>query len=722
MRLPPPRGRHPLLALFCLSLLALSHPGDSTRVVFDDIGELAGAVSYTHVVLPINLRVTADNAIELRKNLHQQFDWLIAHLREGASKGRKITISNDLARLQVVITELEELDDVFDRLVSIRQYFPADFEQLDLPSRFNGTFDFESFRRELENMNSTTRPPRDAWTDLNKFAENLDAQYNGSSKSQLARLSTYTKPLSRSKRLVPFVPLIVGAAKVTTSLFSTIHGLYTRRELKQLRHEVSDLQTNYRNVVRLSTANTVAITLLQHSLKDVEDSTANALLHNPAVHQAEVDRIIKGLHRAIDLMIQLVQEAQHNKLAAGFLRPEAMEDAFKRVEASAALNLCDMTLEQPEDLALVEVSFISDKDGAVLILHVPMIPHGTLLHLLRLHPFPIPMGHNFSLMPEVAVDVIGISKTGYSTEIRYSDLVDCHKIGRTYYCSKQNILTSQGTPSCLRALHDKDFDGALRLCELKVRPAAEAVIRLDHSQYLVYSPISVSAQRSCAVFALDATIDIPKGISTVPVPAGCSVQLKQHQIHSDTSVTVSDNHFSYVWDWESTVLRLDTHANHLEQLALDLEHHSGPVHLHDVLERSDELHQHLMEQTELNRTLSDSTLAARKERNVNQILAIVGLTFAILSIAGLGFGAFYFRSRLRVFIRAIRYILKRATSVGKWLKPSTTSSANNNTSDPDRIYPNIPNDMWTELSAFTDLLSQQALRLRRPRDHPAIDV
>ena len=726
VRLPRPPGLHFFLSFLFLFLLALSQTSDSTRVVFDDIGELAGAVSYTHVVVPINLRVTADSAIGLRKDLHQRFDWLITHIKDGAAKGHTITSSNDLARLQVVVAQLEDLDDVFDRLVSIRQYFPADFEQLDLPTRFNGTFDFESFRHELETATSdktTTRQPRNDWDVLSKFADNLDTQYYGSSPLQLERLGNYTMPSTRPKRFLPFVPLVVGAAKVTTSLFSTIHGLYTRRELKQLRHDVTNLQATTRNVVRLTTANSVAITLLQHTLKEVEDNTANALLHSPAVHHAEVDRVIKGLHRAIDLMIQLVQEAQHNKLAAGFLRPEAMADAFKRVEAAAALSLCDMTLEQPEDLALVEVSFISDKDGAVLILHVPMIPHGTLLHLLRLHPFPIPLGTNYSLLPEVSVDVIGISKSGYSTEIRYSDLVDCHKIGRTYYCSKQNILTNQGTPSCLRALHDKDFDGALRLCELKVRPAAEAVIRLDHSQYLVYSPTSISAQRSCAIFALDATIDIPKGISTVPVPAGCSVQLKQHQIHSDTSVTVGDNHFSYVWDWESTVLRLDTHTNHLSQLAQDLEHHSGPVHLHDVLERSDELHQHLMDQTEFNRTLSDTTLAARKERNTNQILAIVGLVLCVLALFGLAFGAFYFRFQLRTFIHAVRYILRRVPPLSKWLKPPSSSSAtNNNSNDPERLYPNITTAMWTELSDFTDLLSQQAIRLRRPREHPAIDV
>ena len=130
-----------------------------------------------------------------------------------------------------------------------------------------------------------------------------------------------------------------------------------------------------------------------------------------------------------------------------------------------------------------------------------------------------------------------------------------------------------------------------------------------------------------------------------------------------------------------------------------------------------------MDQTEFNRTLSDTTLAARKERNTNQILAIVGLVLCVLALFGLAFGAFYFRFQLRTFIHAVRYILRRVPPLSKWLKPPSSSSAtNNNSNDPERLYPNITTAMWTELSDFTDLLSQQAIRLRRPREHPAIDV
>ena len=100
----------------------------------------------------------------------------------------------------------------------------------------------------------------------------------------------------------------------------------------------------------------------------------------------------------------------------------------------------------------------------------------------------------------------------------------------------------------------------------------------------------------------------------------------------------------------------------------------------------------------------------------------MGLVLCGLSLFGLAFGAFYFRFQLRTFVRAVRYILRRVPPLSKWLRPPSATATNNNSSDPERIYPNITNDMWTELSSFTDLLSQQAIRLRRPRENPAIDV
>lgn len=701
MRLTPrPPGLHVFLAFLFTALLFLSQSSDGTRVVFDDIGEMAGAVSYTHVFLPIDLRVTAENAIKLREDLDQRLATLVTRIGTDATS---ITDANDLAQLRVVVAQLTDLDDVFDRLVSIRQYFPADFDKLELPFRFNGTFDYDAFVKELDTDRSSVRPlPRDRYVHLQYFKVNPDG---------------------RNKRLVQFIPFIVGAAKVTTSIFSTINGLYTRKQLKVLRLEVNGLKTNVRSVVKLTTANTVAITLVHNKLKEVENEVVNALMNNPAIHQAEVDRIIKGLHRSIDLLIQIVQEASHNKLATGFLTPEVLESTFKRVESAAKLQHCDLVLEQPADLALTEVSFISDENGATLILHVPMIPQGTLLHLLRLHPFPIPLG-NFSLVPEVNVDVIGISESGHSAEIRYSDLVDCHKIGRTYYCEKQNILTDKGTPSCLRALHDKDFDGALQLCELKVRPSAEAAIRLDPTHYLIFSPASISASRTCHAGGSSSsnTVDVPKGISTLEVPPGCILKLRHHEIYADSSVTVADNHFSYTWDWEVTVLRLDQHAGHLAKLAEDLAHHSGPVHLHDVLERSERLHRESMEQTELNRTLSNTTLEARRERQLNQTLSVVGMFFAGFAIIGLVFGALHFRLKLLSYARAIRYVFRQAPDVTKWFRPTEPSITENNNTPATRLYPDLNTERWTELANFSRLLQQQALRLRTPRPSPAIDV
>jgi len=278
--------------------------------------------------------------------------------------------------------------------------------------------------------------------------------------------------------------------------------------------------------VQLSIAQTVAIVELSTNLRDLHDKVALALLKAPAISSAEVNFIINGLHRAISLIFNTVQQAQDNRLAIEFLSPTVLQSTFKDVTAAAQINQCTLLLEQPADLSQVEVSYISDEEGTVIVLHVPMIPQEAILRLMRLRPFPIPLDNRSALLPSVTPDVIGISDSNkmLSAEIRYSDLLECHKIGKTFYCERQNILTRNAN-TCLTALHDQDLKRALHLCDLKVVDAEEAVLATAPQEFLVYSPTSSTAQRTCVDFGRGASVSIPKGISTITLPVGCYLDL-----------------------------------------------------------------------------------------------------------------------------------------------------------------------------------------------------
>jgi len=646
---------------------------------------MAGAVSYVHVVVPIELRTTAENAIALRQLLENRFRQRVQAVHNVANK-TPIETANDLSRLRVIITDLEETDHLFDRLLTLSQYFPHDFENLTLPPRFSGTFNFSSV------------------TDRTDFQADFDRWFENRWNDPIGFYYHNRPPIVRKAR---FIPIVAGAAKLGASLFSTINGLYTRAQLREIKKELADIHQDQRKIIKLVSTNAVAIALLDTKLVDTHSATADALMNSPAADHAEVDHITKGLHRALDLLVQVVQEAQKNRLASEFLRPQVLEQTFTDATKAASASGCQMVIESAADLSLVEVSYLADSDGSLLLLHIPIVPADTLLRLLRLIPFPLPLGNSTSsLIPEANIDVIGLSDSGYSTEIRYSDLVECHKIGRTYYCQKQGILGFK-VPSCLRALHDKDLTLAVQLCELKVVPQIETVVRITPNRYLVFSPKSLSATRHCASSSLGASVDIPHGISRVEIQSGCWLELDKHHVYADNSIHIGSYQFSYEWKWGSMLSQLEKHPQQFQSFANALNRQTGPLRLQDVLTQAEQIHLDLIRSQDLNSTLT----ASSHTRHLNTIFSGIAMAMGLFATLALIFSAFYFRARLRQFVGAVKHVFSKMPDLRQIL--GNNNNSENATSEA-RLYPNLSSTIYHDLMQFSELIRNQSVRLRRP--------
>jgi hypothetical protein len=72
---------------------------------------------------------------------------------------------------------------------------------------------------------------------------------------------------------------------------------------------------------------------------------------------------------------------------------------------------CDLLIKYHSDLFQVESSLLYDGQDGHILIHVPMAPRNTLLRLLRLHPFPLPMFDTHHLMLVEKNDMLGISST-----------------------------------------------------------------------------------------------------------------------------------------------------------------------------------------------------------------------------------------------------------------------------------------------------------------------
>ena len=68
----------------------------------------------------------------------------------------------------------------------------------------------------------------------------------------------------------------------------------------------------------------------------------------------------------------------------------------------------ELLVSQPSDLLQLELSYFYNGKMVTLLLHVPTVPIGSLLGLVKLHPFPLPISSNYSIVPDVDTQILAM--------------------------------------------------------------------------------------------------------------------------------------------------------------------------------------------------------------------------------------------------------------------------------------------------------------------------
>ena len=159
-----------------------------------------------------------------------------------------------------------------------------------------------------------------------------------------------------------------------------------------------------------------------------------------------------------------IQAAQFRRLSIDLLCPEHLEKIFREVQKKSTL-----VPSCPSDLFQLELSYLFDGAKAVFILHVPTVPKGALLRLIRFYSFPL-VYQDTVFLPAPENDIIALSDNQelISLEINNSDLMDCHQSNQFYVCKKHGILRRQLSFTCLGALYAQKWEQAMTLCSMEV--------------------------------------------------------------------------------------------------------------------------------------------------------------------------------------------------------------------------------------------------------------
>jgi hypothetical protein len=255
------------------------------------------------------------------------------------------------------------------------------------------------------------------------------------------------------------------------------------------------------------------------------------------------DRLEKATH--------VTQVAQNHRLAVDFLPADQLPNLYKKLEQQARTIDHKLIITQPSDLFQLELSYFYDGTQLQMLLHVPTVPKDSTLRLLKLHPFPLPLNKNYSIIPMVQDDLLAISAgfNRYSAQLSSVDLLGCHAINNIYLCERHGVLGKQLNTSCLGALYLQNFQLAQEYCPLHIRPAGEVVRQLLDNWFLIYSPDPQTAYVSCRN-GTENEAYIKSGITRIFLSPGCKMNLRHHLLQADFSLNLPDDIVNFQWDWD----------------------------------------------------------------------------------------------------------------------------------------------------------------------------
>ena len=482
------------VSLYTILLFAYTlTPAQTHHVVFEEIGEMAGALSYIHVVVPINI------------------------------SGLLQSINNFRAKVAVLKANYVDNKKFANRL----DYFGG-------WSATNHTkHALVLFRQQLSGLMDLMM------TDADNLQSNIISLRN--SLPQVAE--TPPGPLQahdlREKRN--------AALTILSGVFGTLMGWFTHRRLNNLRDQIGEVRDQQHRFLRIQQITLARLDDLETVLREVVLEMERS--ENTWVNYFALDHARVQLYFHTQKLTRALQAAHLRRLSVDLLDGKQLRHIFDTTSRKAQALQYQLMIRHPSDLFQIETSYMHDGRDVKLLLHVPMAPAESVLRLFQLLPFPLPFTDSHFLMPDPANQILALSSgvDRLSVEMSVANLLSCHRINSAYLCERHGVLRRQLNTTCLGSLYIQDFNGAMTLCEMRIVEHTETVLQMQDNWYLVYSPIPFTGYVICLNNS-NSEVFIKTGPNRIFVSPSCRMRLKHHVLISDFSLRLDSVIKHYEWD------------------------------------------------------------------------------------------------------------------------------------------------------------------------------
>ena len=209
----------------------------------------------------------------------------------------------------------------------------------------------------------------------------------------------------------------------------------------------------------------------------------------------------------------------------------------------------------------------------ILILHMPYVETKNLLPLYEFISLPIYFNFspNVSVIPDVGKqDLIAIGNTEAFQTLSSSDLANCKRLGKTFFCEGRSVLQTNIIDDCLRSLYLGSATLIKHNCKFCIDSTREEIYCLGNDTWLVYSVGTIATNQVCPKTNTLSPLIIKSG-QQIQVAPGCNVPTMDHLISADDS---EETDILNSWlDWTMSLPELFNHTVQLTTMIKDIRQH-----------------------------------------------------------------------------------------------------------------------------------------------------
>lgn len=489
------------------------------HVLFEQMGEYAGGVSYIHVFTSLSFYEAQDQA----EHYHQQVRVAGKHL------------------FKAIIQRAQQIEEQnkSDHAV-ILSHFPTKIPD-------NSTL--------MEFLHIAQEAAGDR-TELHLLCAHLEIaaieeDHATFLKQQFKNLATsMPSPVARHKRFVEWILLGIWGAVLT---FAAIANRVSINKMEKQLEEQTQLQDM---ILKIDNRLTNSIGNAWEAI-DLDTRSIDTLVRfNPGVLASKMSWQRSRIEARYTQLRSAMNAAMNQRLSNGIIPEEHLQLVFQELEEKAEKTGHKLVPYKPAHLYQMDTTIIlQEKEGKqelVLMTHVPMTRPEMRMQLFLYHPVPMTMknGLTMEVRPPHDEQILALAK---ENDRRYKvlsamDLNRCEKKHDLYLCPGQGIMQEGLNNTCLGAIHALD-EGAVRaLCEVHIGPGSEMAYQVDDYHYMTYVPTPLAATARCPN-------DVVKrlkfqGHSRLTLAPGCRLDLRSHFLSAELSfsMTTKMQHFPWVWD------------------------------------------------------------------------------------------------------------------------------------------------------------------------------